>query len=345
MRFALALAFVLFLGARGATAEDLTSTNFILRDPVITVEGGQSNSPSFQYISATGQVVSGENASTSFIGRAGFLYFSTGTAAATPPPPPPPSTGGGGGGSPITTGAVFSGRAYPLSRVHVLKDGQLAVTTVAGPDANFEVSYTDLDSGEYTFSVIGEDAQGRRSLAHTFPVRVTAGFVVKISGIFITPTIAVDKTEVRKGDNIAIFGQSVPKGDITIEVNSENQVFARTEADTDGVYLYNLDTSEFEFGNHSARSKAAIAGSITPFGKTAGFRVGTQSLPAEAARTVLKGDLNNDGRVNLVDFSIAAFWYKRVLSASFAAIEKEKLSGDGKVNLVDFSIMAYYWTG
>jgi len=46
-----------------------------------------------------------------------------------------------------------------------------------------------------------------------------------------------------------------------------------------------------------------------------------------------------------VDFSIAAFWYKKALSVSFQAIEKEKLNGDGRVDLVDFSIMAFNWTG
>ena len=57
-----------------------------------------------------------------------------------------------------------------------------------------------------------------------------------------------------------------------------------------------------------------------------------------------KGDLNGDCRVDLVDFSILAYWYKIPLSDQFLETEKEKLSGDGKVNLEDFSIMAYYWT-
>jgi hypothetical protein len=50
--------------------------------------------------------------------------------------------------------------------------------------------------------------------------------------------------------------------------------------------------------------------------------------------------MNNDKQVNLVDFSIAAYWYKR--PSPPANID---LNSDGKVDLVDFSIMAYYWTG
>jgi hypothetical protein len=58
-----------------------------------------------------------------------------------------------------------------------------------------------------------------------------------------------------------------------------------------------------------------------------------------------KADLNTDCAVSLVDFSIAAFWYNRILSESFALREREKLNGDGRVNITDFSIMAFYWTG
>jgi len=73
--------------------------------------------------------------------------------------------------------------------------------------------------------------------------------------------------------------------------------------------------------------------------------VGTKTVFKETTKCPSKSDLNNDCRVNLVDFSIAAYWYNRPISAAFAVIESEKLNNDGKVNLIDFSIMAYYWTG
>ena len=52
-----------------------------------------------------------------------------------------------------------------------------------------------------------------------------------------------------------------------------------------------------------------------------------------------KADVNCDGHVSLVDFSIAAFWYKKANPPAYVDI-----NGDGVVNLVDFSIMAYYWS-
>ncbi len=251
------------------------------------------------------------------------------------------SGGGGGGGGIVTLASVaFSGRAYPLSRVVVLKDGQVAVKTIAGPDAKFEVSLSNLSTGDYLFGVYGEDSEGRRSLLFTFPVFITQGASTKVSGIFVAPTIAVDKSEVKRGDNVAILGQAAPLADIVISVNSEEEFFIKTKSDKDGAYLYNFDTSPLEVGSHFAKSKAALAVEISSFSKAAGFLVGTKNVAAVSGRVPAKGDLNNDSRVALIDLSIAAYWYKR--PSPPASVD---FNGDGKVDLVDFSIMAFYWTG
>ena len=256
--------------------------------------------------------------------------------------------GGGGGGSytPPTSQTIvnFSGRVYPKSAVTLLKDAQIAATTIAGSDANFQISLSGLSGGNYIFSVYSEDNQGRRSSLLTFSVSVTAGVTTNVSGIFIAPTIDVDKSEVKRGDNIAIFGQSAAASEITISVNSEEEFFVKTKSDKDGVYLYNFDTSPLEMAQHFTKSKAALDGAISSFSRVVIFTVGTKTVLKEKPE-ISKGDLNNDNKVNLVDFSIAAFWYKRTISAEFKLKEAERLNGDGKVDLVDFSIMAYYWTG
>lgn len=252
--------------------------------------------------------------------------------------------GGGGGGPTIQNSVIITGRAYPLSKVTVLKDGQLTVETIAGPDAKFSVSIADLSPGNYLFSVFGEDKEGRKSALFSFSVKVTAGATTSVGGVFIPPTIAVDHTEVKQGENIAIFGRSTPESEITIKVNSSQEMFFQTDSDKDGVYLYNLDTTPLEKGQHETRSKARLASEISNFGEAATFKVGDKTV-TEPVKKILKGDLNKDGKVNLVDFSIAAYWYKRKLTTVFKAVETERLNNDGKINLTDFSIMAYYWTG
>ena len=111
-------------------------------------------------------------------------------------------------------------------------------------------------------------------------------------------------------------------------------------ADLTGAYLLNFDTSVLEMGQHQTKSKTALNGEITAFGKVVGFSVGTKNVFAKLPKVATKGDSNGDGRVNLVDFSVVAYWYKRVNPPASADI-----NGDRKVDLVDFSIMAFNWTG
>jgi hypothetical protein len=59
--------------------------------------------------------------------------------------------GGGGGAPPPETKVIFSGRAYPDSKVTLLKDAQISATTVAGPDAKFYISLSGLSAGNYNF--------------------------------------------------------------------------------------------------------------------------------------------------------------------------------------------------
>lgn len=252
--------------------------------------------------------------------------------------------GGGGGGSSgyiiPATSVTFSGRAYPKSTITLLKDAQIAATTIADANANFNFTLSGISSGNYIFSVYSEDNKGNRSSLLTFPVSVTSGTATSIGGIFIAPTIAVDKKEVKKGDDIQIFGQSSPNSEITISVNSDEEFFSKIKTDKSGVYLYNFDTTPLEIGQHSTKSKSAVSGDISSFSKVISFTVGTKNVYNQTVETSLKGDVNSDKRVNLVDFSIAAFWYKKPFPPASVDLNK-----DGKVDLIDFSIMAYYWTG
>lgn len=258
------------------------------------------------------------------------------------PPPPPPPSGGGGGGTIVvaTTSITIAGRAYPLSNVTVLRDGTIAARTIAGPDALFNVSLTGLQSGSYAISVYGEDESGRRSTLFTFPITVTVGATTAISGVFISPTIDVGKSEVRRGDIIPIFGQTAPQGEVTIMVHSDSELMLKTRSADDGGYLYNLNSSLLELGDHTTQSRTQIAATYSLMSQLVNFTVGTKNVSKKTGPRACKGDVNGDGRINLVDFSIMAYWYHRGTPPV-----RVDLNGDGVITLVDFSIMAYCWTG
>ena len=257
-----------------------------------------------------------------------------------------PPSGGGGGVIPIPSpvaSVIFSGRAYPKRAVTLLKDAQVAATTVSGLDANFQIDLSGLSPGSYIFSIYSEDGEGRRSSLFTFPISVAQGATTKVSGIFIAPTIEVDKSEVRKGDNVAIFGQSSPDAEITIEINSDQPFFGKVKTDENGAYLYNFDTSVLEMGQHFTKSKAVLNEEVSSYGQAVSFIVGTETIDKDTGAdecSKTKTDLNCDGRINLVDFSVMAYWYDRS-----SPPDNVDLNGDHKIDLIDFSIMAYYWTG
>lgn len=261
----------------------------------------------------------------------------------TPPPPPPP---GGGGAPPVPeTGASFSGRAYPSRTVTLLKDAQIVATTIAGTDATFSIRITGLTPGTYIFSLYSEDRQGIRSALLTFPLMITSGTITTVTGIFIAPSLDVDKSEVKRGENIAIFGQTAPQADLTIQISGSPDFSTKTVSDKDGIYLHYFNTAPLDYGTYYAKSSAALGGlMVSGFSRAVSFAVSTRTV-MKAMPTILKGDLNKDGKVNLVDFSIAAYWYRRTLSPTMRETECERLNCDGIINLVDFSIMAFYWTG
>lgn len=254
------------------------------------------------------------------------------------------SGGGGGGGGGvliIPTTVNFSGMAYPSSKVTILKDGNVAITTIADPLARFSASITNITAGTHTFSVYGEDINGTKSLSFSFPVYITEGSTVNISGVFLSPTINIDKSEVKKGDTLVVFGQTIPTADVKIVFNSDQEIVRQTKTDITGLYKYDMDTSPLEYGDHGVKSKTIMDGAISATSIEIPFIVGLFSkLKEKGDCNTIRGDLNCDSRVNLVDFSIMAYWYKKPNPPS-----EIDLNGDGRVNLSDFSIMAYHWTG
>lgn len=261
------------------------------------------------------------------------------------------NSGGGGGGGSYTPPASqpeeetapetrinFSGQSYPLTTVSILKDGQLADSVVTDLNGQFNIYLDDLASGDYFFALFGEDNQGRRSSLFTKSIFVTEEKTTEVSGIFIAPTIEVNKKEVEKGENLTISGQSVPGAEVSITFSSESEPFDQVSTDNQGIYFFDFDTTDLSSNQHSAKTRSILNGQKSSSSQAINFLV--KEGVVSTTPQVLKGDLNGDERIDLVDFSIIAYWYNRQ-----SPDLKGDLNNDGKVDLVDFSIAAYYWTG
>ena len=426
----------------GMAATDYTSDSFILRDPVITVEGGRATSTSFEYFSSTGQLDTGESSSASFTQRAGFLYFpvvtspvvtavagdgkvtltwsaataalgytvsgyqvgqsvsagvgyaytgvgnvlssvrtglnngnryyfvvrvldargdviatsaevsalpsgpgSGGVTTSAAPSSAPAAPGGGAGAAPTKTSTlVVSGLGFPARDVTLLKDGQIAGTAAAEVDGEFAMTLGNLAPGSYLFTVASEDSQGRQTMTPAVRLKIEAGATHTLAGMFLPPTVGLDKIEVKRGDPLAVSGQSAPGAAVTLfGAGPDDAEFVVTvTAGDDGQYRYALDTGRLQFGLYDVSARASRGSTHSSLGRGAQFTVGQRSvvLPPEVGPCALPADFNGDCRVNIVDFSILVYWFYRPSPPAHV-----DMSGDGRVNLVDFSILVYFWTG
>jgi len=259
------------------------------------------------------------------------------TPTPTPTPAPQPSPAGGGAVSvfqPQPTKVILIGKAYPGSVITILQDGKVITSSPADPQANFKVEISDITPGVWSFTLWGEDRAGRKSISFSFSTVVTSGVTTTVSGIFLPPTIELEKTELQRGETLNILGQTAPKSEVTIQVGSP-EIIKKTKAEADGTYFYAFDTTVLEEGSHTAKSKATSPDELlSTFSQTLAFYLGEK---IEACPR--KADINGDKKINLVDFSILL--YNWGVPKNPAA----DLSCDGKVNLTDFSIMMYWWTG
>jgi hypothetical protein len=261
-----------------------------------------------------------------------------------------PGGGGGGGGSgipvppiqPTYESAVFKGLAYPGSIVSLLKNGTIITEVPASPNGSFEITIRNLGEGVYTFGIVTEDSDRRKSTTQTFSIYLTKDVTTLVEGIFMPPTISTDKIETVRGEPIIVLGKAAPNTTVTLVVHSATELIKKVKANGSGSWLYKLDSYELELGEHEGKARFSTEDDISPYSTAINFTVGTKNVmrPAIGGSQKNKCDLNNDSRINLLDFSIMAFWYKR---SGFPV--KVDLNSDKQINLSDVSILAYCWTG
>ncbi|MCK4520249.1 hypothetical protein KAT95_00035 [Candidatus Parcubacteria bacterium] len=248
---------------------------------------------------------------------------------------PPPSAGGG----PILQSTVvFNGKAYPGALVTILRNGSIASTLTADSSAEFSATLTGIPSGFRIFSLWAEDKEGKKSPTLSFSVYLTNRTSTTFAGLFLAPTINLSSFEISKGEVLDIYGYTAPKAEVNIFINNgSEEIVLRTKSDTDGFWLYSLDTSIIKKAGYSVRARSTSStGEISMFSESLDFEV----LP-EGIAVCCGADINCDNRIDIVDFSIMLFWWESK-EIKDPCVD---INLDNEVNLVDFSIMLYYWTG
>lgn len=270
-------------------------------------------------------------------GRAIFIIIGSGigvSASISGGGGPPPGDGGGGGGGGRPANVVFQGRAYPKAFITLLKNGAVAATFLAESSGLFKKELTGVPSGIYNFGIFAEDTEKRKSVTLGFTIGLPEGLTTTISGIFISPTISLTPTQVEIGENVDIYGQVFPESKINVFISSDEMV-KEVPATKEGKWSYKLNTAALTEAEHKAKSMALFgAGEQSGFSQTLSFLV-----LKKGARVCKGADLNFDGKVNIVDFSILLYFWNQTNPSNRCA----DINFDGRVNITDFSIMMYWW--
>lgn len=254
------------------------------------------------------------------------------------------NVGGGGQQNQPDATVRFQGFAYPSSTVTLLKNNTIVATTIAGANPGFELTLTGLMPGVHTFSLYSQDVKGVLSRPVSVTVMVNGSAITTVSGIIIPPTLDTETSVVQEGDPVVLFGQSAPFAEIEFAVTNQAGSYGTT-ANSDGLFSYTLDTTSFGNGRVFVTAQANIHGAQSQLSVPIGLTIQSGGGGGGVPGWILRGDVNKDNRVNLVDLTIIKSWHRRSLNATMRALENERLSGDSVIDLTDFSIAAYYWTG
>jgi hypothetical protein len=273
------------------------------------------------------------------------IYNTPVVAPNTPPTPPPSLIPTGAMGTMDTLdAAIFRGTAYQGSTISLTRNGEVIATAPANPDGTFDLRIRNIASGTYSFGIRAEDQKHLISKLVLFTVYISPGIATIVDGIFIPPTLTSDKVETKQGEPIIFSGTSVANAEVRLSLTASSEFLKKIKTNASGTWAYTLDTSLLDMGDYDAKARTLTASSLSLYSDVLTFRIGSVTRLRSTVSTLTgfrkRCDLNNDNRVNLLDFSIMAFWYKRL-----GFPDKVDLNTDTKINLTDLSILAYCWTG
>lgn len=232
----------------------------------------------------------------------------------------------------------FIGIASPGAKITVKRGRELVTTSSADAQAKFDITLADQPEGKHTYEIAALDATGDSLAPLTFALDLKSGTTTIMSGVFLGPSIEVDTPSVKLGENVNVFGATAPKSKVTITVSSTSTKTFTIEADAAGKWKKPLATGDLGVGTHTAKARAVTQDNVvSSFSSSVSFAVNALD-PAEGKKPA---DINTDGKVNLIDFSILLFYWKQKNPAN----PRADINGDRVVDLVDFSILLYQWDG
>jgi hypothetical protein len=238
------------------------------------------------------------------------------------------------GSSVLYLGSVeLSGFTSPGASVTILRDGTTAAVTSADSSGKFDTIVSNLERGVYTFGVYATDGRGVKTSSDSETLTVNQGSANVISGILLPPSISVTSNTVAVGEDVTVSGATFPGAKVEVSAVGNPLLIMATSSSSGNwsvvIPSKSLSKSVYQIAARTIKSADSISNYSAPLKLTVG--------PAAAGACSDTSDLNGDGKVNLIDFSI--------FLTNWGGGPQGDFNCDGNVNLADFSIMLFNWTG
>jgi cysteine-rich repeat protein len=249
--------------------------------------------------------------------------------------------GGGRGGSDTELGDTIisvTGLAYPGRTVNIILDAETVGSVRANNLGRFDFT-TEASPGTASLGFWATDSQNTRSITLNTTFDVTQGAVTNISGVVLPPTIRIPNPNVNPGDIVVVSGQSVPNASIEMMIDN-GQTPERATAGTDGSWSISLDTRKLSVAEHTLKARS-VSGT-PPLTTQSSYSTALQLFVGVDGQITTPSDLNRDGKINLIDFSILIFWWGTDGGNSNPPAD---INGSKRVGIEDFSILLFNWTG
>ncbi len=262
------------------------------------------------------------------------------------------SDGSGGSGS-VPNGSqvlfqssvALSGLGPPGGRVFVLKDSVQVQSVQTSGTGSFTANVGGLERGTYTFGLYAVDRDGNRSATHSATLTLGQGTTNSIANIILPPTVALESDTAPIGEPVRVFGHTIPGREVELIAIPDSGILGGSlqysasssqgvQGVSDGFWEIELPASRLSRGTYDIRAHVSVG--VVESRQSGPLYLGVGGAPNP--NLFNRSDLNRDGKVNLVDFSI-------LLSQWNTDDEIADINEDGVVNLSDVSIMLFNWTG
>ncbi len=239
--------------------------------------------------------------------------------------------------SPPYASVRLSGYSAPGTFITITENGTVIGTDTAGIAGLFSKYLTGIAPGLHTFTVFGVDQSSLTTSLMDITATTPIYQETSITDLLLSPTIQLSASSINQGDPLISYGSSIINGNLSIFTEPHMRTYYATASAT-GIWDYTLTNSnEYIPGDYHMYSLVQNSiGSQSNFSNALQFTVVSQQGGSNPTCDISEGDLNCDGSINLLDFSILMYYWGSTNPVS-------DIDVDGVVNLVDFSIMMYFW--